>query len=97
MFHSDFTVKVVDVASSSHGVYHGHKAPLLSVALDPKEQFVVGGALCVHFPIEHYLFHHCFYFYHLSISYLFLKLISACLTPIFVFIDFYLFNPHSCL
>ncbi|PVD25434.1 hypothetical protein C0Q70_13090 [Pomacea canaliculata] len=37
---SDFTVKVVDVASSSHGVYHGHKAPLLSVALDPKEQFV---------------------------------------------------------
>ena len=40
--YSDFTVKVVDVESSSHKVYRGHKAPVLSVALDPKEQFVVG-------------------------------------------------------
>ncbi|XP_076442996.1 WD repeat and HMG-box DNA-binding protein 1-like [Babylonia areolata] len=37
---SDFTVKVVEVESSSHKVYRGHKAPVLSVALDPTEQLV---------------------------------------------------------
>lgn len=39
---SDFTVRVVEVESSRHKVYRGHKAPVLSVALDPKEEFVVG-------------------------------------------------------
>jgi hypothetical protein len=39
---SDFTVKVVDVESSSHKVYRGHKAPVLSVVLHPSQPIVVG-------------------------------------------------------
>ncbi|KAK7473945.1 hypothetical protein BaRGS_00034850 [Batillaria attramentaria] len=41
---SDFTVKVVDVASSSHKVFREHKAPVLSIALDPKEQFAASSS-----------------------------------------------------
>ncbi|KAK7444590.1 hypothetical protein BaRGS_00040412 [Batillaria attramentaria] len=41
---SDFTVKVWDVASSSHKVVREHKAPVLSIALDPKEQFMASSS-----------------------------------------------------
>ncbi|KAK7103194.1 WD repeat and HMG-box DNA-binding protein 1-like [Littorina saxatilis] len=41
---SDFTVKVVEVENSRHKVYRGHKAPVLSIALDPKEQLVASSS-----------------------------------------------------
>ena len=40
-FYSDFSVKVVDVDTSSQQVLEGHQAPILSVAYDPKEEYVV--------------------------------------------------------
>ena len=38
---SDFAVKYVTVEDCSHVLFHGHEAPILSVALDPEEEFVV--------------------------------------------------------
>ena len=42
-FHfSDFTIKIVDVDSCSTKTIQGHEAPVLSVALDPRDEFLVG-------------------------------------------------------
>ncbi|KAL8588870.1 hypothetical protein ACOMHN_051464 [Nucella lapillus] len=41
---SDFTVKVVEVESSSHKVYRGHKAPVMTVALHPSQQLVASSS-----------------------------------------------------
>ena len=41
LFFSDFTVKLVDVDNCSHKTFQGHEAPILSVAIDPKEEFIV--------------------------------------------------------
>lgn len=38
---SDFNIKVVQVSNSSHKSLNGHEAPILSVALDPDEEFLV--------------------------------------------------------
>ncbi|ESP02838.1 hypothetical protein LOTGIDRAFT_110682 [Lottia gigantea] len=38
---SDFTIKVVDIESSNHKVCRGHEAPVLSLALDPKQEYLV--------------------------------------------------------
>lgn len=42
---SDFTIKIVDISSGDTKKYEGHEAPVLSVALDPKEEFLVS-VLC---------------------------------------------------
>ncbi|XP_041351144.1 WD repeat and HMG-box DNA-binding protein 1-like [Gigantopelta aegis] len=36
---SDFTIKIIVVETSSHKVCHGHEAPILSVAIDPKDEY----------------------------------------------------------
>ena len=41
LFFSDFTLKLVDVDNCSHKTFQGHEAPILSVAIDPKEEFIV--------------------------------------------------------
>ncbi|OWF52969.1 WD repeat and HMG-box DNA-binding protein 1-like isoform X2 [Mizuhopecten yessoensis] len=41
---SDFTIKAVEVDSCSHKTMQGHEAPVLSVALDPKEEFVASSS-----------------------------------------------------
>ena len=38
---SDFTVKLVEVETNSQVVFQGHDAPILGVALHPKEHLVV--------------------------------------------------------
>ena len=38
---SDFSVKLVDTGSCSHKTFQGHEAPVLSVAIDPKEEYLV--------------------------------------------------------
>lgn len=38
---SDFTIKLVDISSGDTKKFEGHEAPVLSVALDPKEEFLV--------------------------------------------------------
>lgn len=40
-FHSDFNIKVVTVADGSQKILKGHEAPVLSVAIDPKDQYIV--------------------------------------------------------
>lgn len=41
-FHSDFMVKVVEVSDSSQQkTLRGHEAPVLSVTVDPKDDFLV--------------------------------------------------------
>lgn len=42
---SDFTIKIVDISSGDTKKFEGHEAPVLSVALDPKEEFLVS-VLC---------------------------------------------------
>lgn len=43
LFLSDFMVKVVEVSDSSQTkTLRGHEAPVLSVAFDPKDDFLVG-------------------------------------------------------
>lgn len=42
---SDFTIKLVDISSGDTKKFEGHEAPVLSVALDPKEGFLVS-VLC---------------------------------------------------
>lgn len=43
---SDFMVKVVEVSDSSQQkTLRGHEAPVLSVAFDPKDDFLVGKAI----------------------------------------------------
>ena len=44
-FCSDFTIKIIVVETSSHKVCHGHEAPILSVAIDPKDKYVVSNYL----------------------------------------------------
>lgn len=39
--HSDFNVKVVTVADGSQKMLKGHTAPVLSVTIDPKDQYIV--------------------------------------------------------
>ncbi|KAL4237943.1 WD repeat and HMG-box DNA binding-domain containing protein 1 [Mactra antiquata] len=41
---SDFTIKIVDVNNCSYKTCHGHEAPVLSVALDPKEEFLASAS-----------------------------------------------------
>ncbi|XP_060071524.1 WD repeat and HMG-box DNA-binding protein 1-like [Ylistrum balloti] len=41
---SDFTIKSVEVDTCSHKTMQGHEAPVLSVALDPKEEFVASSS-----------------------------------------------------
>ncbi|KAL5009063.1 hypothetical protein ScPMuIL_014644 [Solemya velum] len=41
---SDFVVKIVDVDTCNHKTCRGHEAPILGVALDPKEEFVVSSS-----------------------------------------------------
>ena len=41
LFDSDFTVKIVDVESSEQCTFQGHTAPILSVALHPRETYLV--------------------------------------------------------
>lgn len=44
---SDFMVKVVEVSDSSQQkMLRGHEAPVLSVAFDPKDDFLVDDPLC---------------------------------------------------
>lgn len=40
-FYSDFTIKIVEVATGATKKCEGHEAPVLSVALDPKQEFLV--------------------------------------------------------
>ncbi|KAL3873463.1 hypothetical protein ACJMK2_036576 [Sinanodonta woodiana] len=40
----DFSIKIVDVSSCSHKVCSGHEAPILSLALDPKEEFLASSS-----------------------------------------------------
>lgn len=43
LFSSDFLVKIVDVTDSSQQMtLRGHDAPVLSVAFDPSDEFLVG-------------------------------------------------------
>jgi len=44
---SDFTVKLVNVSDCNYKSCQGHEGPVLSVALDPKEEFVVGISHCI--------------------------------------------------
>ena len=46
LFFSDFVIKVIDIDSSNSRTYSGHEAPVLSVALDPQEEFVVSDEKC---------------------------------------------------
>ena len=46
---SDFSVKLVDTGSCSHKTFQGHEAPVLSVAIDPKEEYLVGTCTCITF------------------------------------------------
>lgn len=41
---SDFTIKIVDISSGDTKKYEGHEAPVLSVALDPKEEFLASSS-----------------------------------------------------
>lgn len=43
VFHhfSDFNIKVVEVQNSSHKLLKGHEAPILCVAMDQNEEFLV--------------------------------------------------------
>ena len=41
LFDSDFTVKIVEVESSEQTTFQGHTAPILSVALHPRETYLV--------------------------------------------------------
>jgi WD40 repeat protein len=41
LFFSDFVIKIIDIDSSNSRTCSGHEAPVLSVALDPQEEFVV--------------------------------------------------------
>ena len=44
LFCSDMTIKVKDLGAASKGkelVFEGHTAPILSVSLDPKSEFLV--------------------------------------------------------
>ncbi|XP_069117606.1 WD repeat and HMG-box DNA-binding protein 1-like [Argopecten irradians] len=41
---SDFTIKTVEVDTCSHKTLQGHEAPVLSVALDPKEEYVASSS-----------------------------------------------------
>lgn len=41
---SDFAIKLVDVSNCSTKTCHGHEAPVLSVALDPKEEFLASAS-----------------------------------------------------
>ncbi|XP_046571111.1 WD repeat and HMG-box DNA-binding protein 1-like [Haliotis rubra] len=41
---SDFTVKHVEVESSNQKVFHGHQAPVLSVALHPQEELLASSS-----------------------------------------------------
>ena len=38
---SDFNVKVVTIADGSQRLLKGHTAPVLSVTIDPKDQYIV--------------------------------------------------------
>ena len=51
IYSSDFMIKVVDVDTSDSKTLSGHEAPVLSVALDPQEEFLVSSSL--------YYFKHC--------------------------------------
>lgn len=44
-YYSDFNIKVVQVSDSSHKSLKGHEAPVLTVALDPNEEFLVTKSL----------------------------------------------------
>lgn len=57
---SDFTVKLVDTEDNSQKVFHGHEAPILSVALDPKGEFLVRCLDIVH-ELQPKLVHALFY------------------------------------
>ena len=46
MFFSDFVIKVIDIDNSNSRTCSGHEAPVLSVALDPQEEFVVSNENC---------------------------------------------------
>jgi len=48
---SDFTVKLVNVSDCNYKSCQGHEGPVLSVALDPKEEFVVGISYCIELSI----------------------------------------------
>ncbi len=41
---SDFTMKYVDVEGSNQKTFHGHNAPILSVALDPKQEYIASSS-----------------------------------------------------
>lgn len=41
---SDFIIKVVNVDTSDSKTFSGHEAPVLSVALDPKEEFIASSS-----------------------------------------------------
>lgn len=41
---SDFVIKIVDTDTSNSKTYSGHEAPVLSVALDPKEEFLASSS-----------------------------------------------------
>lgn len=38
---SDMTIKVKDIKQGKEVFFEGHKAPILSVTLDPKSEFLV--------------------------------------------------------
>ena len=40
-FISDFNIKVVTVVDGSQKLLKGHEAPVLSVTIDPKDQYIV--------------------------------------------------------
>lgn len=41
LFCSDFNIKVVAIADGSQKILKGHTAPVLSVTMDPKDQYIV--------------------------------------------------------
>ncbi|XP_038044137.1 WD repeat and HMG-box DNA-binding protein 1-like [Patiria miniata] len=41
---SDFTLKYVDIEGSNQKSFHGHNAPVLSVAIDPKHEYIASSS-----------------------------------------------------
>ena len=55
------------MSDSSHKSLKGHEAPVLCVALDPDEEFLVSIHLC-NLMYESSMYFYCFFLIHLGIS-----------------------------
>lgn len=43
-YRSDFTIKLVNLKDNDHKTFEGHEAPVLSVALDPKNKYIASSS-----------------------------------------------------